>query len=124
MNPGKFEEQPMPLMVATSWFGICSSTSAFCTAARTPKSPQPGHQSGSTLPLRSAMVVSFGAAISVAIVCTLLDHNLVRGNGKRGASLELFFDCFDKVMRHKGFTIVLADVPVGHKAGFAAQVAG
>src|ERR1700748_2161769 len=98
MNPGKFEEHPMPLMVATSWLGICSSTSAFCTAASTPKSPQPGDQSGSTLPLRSAMVVSFGAAISVAIVCTLLDHNLVRWNGKRRAPVQLFFDCFDNVV--------------------------
>src|ERR1700739_1114258 len=56
MKPGKLDEQPMPLMVTPLWVGICSSTSAFSTAARTPKSPHPGHQSGSTLPFRSAIV--------------------------------------------------------------------
>src|SRR5271155_683623 len=114
----------MPLMVATSCFGICSSTSAFCTAASTPKSPQPGHQSGSTLPLRSAMVVSFGAAISVAIVFSLLDHNFVGGNGKGCAATQLLPYRLYNVVRHKGFAIVFADVSIGHKAGFAAQVAG
>ena len=54
----------------------------------------------------------------------LLDHNLVRGNGKRGAPAQLFFDCFHNVVGHKGFAIVLTDVSVGHKTGFAAQVAG
>src|SRR5580704_2977707 len=123
MKPGKFDEQPIPLIVATSCFGICNSTSAFCTAARTPKSPQPGHQSGSTLPLRSAMVVSFGAAISVAIF-SLLDHDLVHWDRKRCASAQLLFDCFHNVVGHKGFTVVLADVPIGHETRFAAQVAG
>src|SRR5258708_14970237 len=109
MKPGKLDEQPIPLTVATWWLGICSSTSAFCTAARTPKSPQPGHQSGSTLPLRSAMVVSFGAAISVAIFY-LLDHDLVHCDRKRCASVQLLFYCFDNVVGHKGIAIVFADV--------------
>src|SRR5580700_196418 len=71
MNPGKLDEQPMPLTVATWWFGICNSTSAFCTAASTPKSPQPGHQSGSTLPLRSAITIGFGAVILIVAMSYL-----------------------------------------------------
>ena len=53
-----------------------------------------------------------------------LDHNFVHGNGKGGSPLQLLFHCFHDVVRHKGFTVVFADVPISHKAGFAAQVAG
>src|ERR1700722_9285918 len=152
MKPGKFEEQPIPLMVATSWLGICNSTNAFCTAASTPKSPHPGHQSGSTLPLKSAIVVSFGATVSVAIVIspssglpivifspgkpllanlirhsnceTALDHDLVHRNGKGCTSTQLLPHRLHNVVGHKGFAIVFADVSIGHETGFAAQVAG
>src|SRR5215469_13377468 len=134
MKPGMLDEHPMPLIVATSCLGICNSTRAFCTAARTPKSPQPGHQSGSTLPFRSAITIGFGVITSVAILdapCGLLqnfvglyfcsNHNFVYRHGKIGLAGELFLDCFHDVMRHEGFTIVLANVTVGDKARFAAQ---
>src|ERR1700751_1918216 len=71
MKPGKFDEQPIPLMVTTLWFGICNSTSAFWTAASTPKSPHPGHQSGSTLPFKSAIATWLVAARAVAIFVLL-----------------------------------------------------
>src|SRR5579863_5759539 len=101
MKPGKLEEQPIPLMVTTSWLGICSSTRAFCTAARTPKSPQPGHQSGSTLPFRSAIVICLGVATSVAIYSFSLDHNFVSRNRKCRSPGQLFLDRLHNVVRHK-----------------------
>src|SRR5439155_12086938 len=52
----------MPLIVMTSWGRRPSSTSACFRAASTPKSPQPGHQSGSTFPFRSLTVTSGRAA--------------------------------------------------------------
>src|SRR5207248_10512427 len=105
MKAGKFEEHPMPLMVATSCFGICSSTSAFCTAARTPKSPHPGHQSGSTLPLRSAITICLGSTASVAMESSriskifrsqieLSNHNFVGRHGEICVAGELFLHCF------------------------------
>src|ERR1700756_5081476 len=71
MKPGKFDEQPIPLMVTTLWFGICNSTRAFWTAASTPKSPHPGHQSGSTLPFKSAIATWLVVARAVAIFVLL-----------------------------------------------------
>ena len=58
MNPGKFEEHPIPLIVITSWGCLSNSDKAFCIAVSTPKSPQPGHQSGSILPLYESRVTS------------------------------------------------------------------
>src|SRR2546426_11136905 len=66
MNPGRLEEQPMPLIVTTLWGETFISASTFCSEDRTPKSPQPGHQSGSTFPLKSAAVIGFGSS-TVAI---------------------------------------------------------
>ncbi len=76
----------MPLMVATSWFGICSSTSAFCTAASTPKSPQPGHQVWIDLALKVRHGGQFWSRYISRHRLSLLDHDLVRGNGKGRAS--------------------------------------
>src|SRR5260370_22841517 len=126
MTPGKFEEHPMPLMVATSCFGICSSTSAFCTAARTPKSPHPGHQSGSTLPFRSAITICLGSIASVAIESSLIflrffrfftfldsssffnlnfsNHDLVGRHRETRVAGELFFDRFHDVLGHEWFS--------------------
>src|SRR5207244_3481184 len=59
MNPGRLEEQPMPLIVTTLWGETFISASTFCSEDRTPKSPQPGHQSGSTFPLKSDAVSGF-----------------------------------------------------------------
>src|SRR6266478_3804160 len=124
MYPGKLEEHPMPLMVTTLWFGTRNSTSAFCTAASTPKSPHPGHQSGSTLPFKSAMVSCCVARCTLVAICvSSSDHNLVRGNREFCLAGELSLHGFDNVVRHERFAVVLADVPVRHKAGFAAQVA-
>src|SRR5215831_1762511 len=55
MNPGRFDEQPMPL-ITTTWCGLRpSSKSAACSADSTEKSPQPGHQSGWILPLNESL---------------------------------------------------------------------
>src|ERR1039458_7956285 len=125
MKPGKLDEQPMPLTVATWWLGICNSTSAFCTAASTPKSPQPGHQSGSTLPLRSAITIGLGAVILiVAIVDFSLNHHFVGWHGKGSRSGKLFAHRRNDVMRHEGLSVVLANMAVGHEARLAAQIAG
>src|SRR5439155_27151966 len=56
MKPGRLEEQPMPLMVTTLCGAMFISASTFSSEDKTPKSPQPGHQSGSTFPLKSAAV--------------------------------------------------------------------
>src|SRR5713101_5864771 len=122
MKPGKLDEQPMPLMVTTLWFGICSSTRAFWTAESTPKSPQPGHQSGSTLPLKSVIFSSTGGATPVAIFIFSSNHDFVRGNGKFRFPCELFLHRLDDMVRHERFAIVLANVAVRHVAGFAAQI--
>src|SRR6266853_5578187 len=124
MKPGKLDEQPIPLIVTTLWFGICSSTRAFCTAASTPKSPHPGHQSGSTLPFKSAIARCFGVSNAVAMSSSSSNHNFVRGNRELGIPGQLFLHRFDNVMRHEWFAIVFADVSVRYEAGFAAQVAG
>src|SRR5260370_3395287 len=130
MYPGKLEEHPIPLMVTTLWFGMRSSTRAFWTAASTPKSPHPGHQSGSTLPFISAMVNCWLArCVLVAICFSFSDHNLVHGHGQLclphqlRLPRQLFLHCFHNVVRHEGFAVVLANVAVWHKAGFASQVA-
>src|SRR5262245_48330891 len=63
MNPGKFDEQPMPETINRSFGCTPHFPAPCCTAFKTPKSPQPGHQSGSTGPL----YVSSGSSITVAI---------------------------------------------------------
>src|SRR5262249_15489623 len=92
-------------------------------AARTPKSPQPGHQSGSTLPFVSAIVSGRGLSTMDAICVSSSDHDFVLGNRKVRVPGELFFHRFDDVMRHEWFTVIFAYVAVGYKTGFAAQVA-
>src|SRR5258708_1984505 len=124
MYPGKLEEHPMPLMVTTLWFGMRSSTRAFWTAASTPKSPHPGHQSGSTLPFISAMVNCWLARCVLVAICVFSsDHNLVHGNGEFYVPGELLLHCLHDVMGHERLAVILADVPVRHEARFAAQVA-
>src|SRR5215475_8508442 len=137
MNPGKLDEQPMPLMVTTLWLGICSSTRAFSTAARTPKSPHPGHQSGSTLPFRSAIVTCHFGCRAVAMssspqefhqtnfVTPMSSHqDLVLRNRELRLAAQLLLHRLDNVMGHKWFPIVLSDVTVSYETGFTAQVAG
>src|SRR5215831_5519880 len=113
MKPGKLDEQPMPLMVTTLWLGICNSTRAFSTAASTPKSPHPGHQSGSTLPFRSAIVTCHWGARAVAMsssprqsnsVTQMCSHqDFMLRNRECRLATELFFYCVDDVVRHKRF---------------------
>ena len=47
-KPGRFDEQPMPETTSSSCGWISSSAQACNKAFSTPKSPQPGHQSGGT----------------------------------------------------------------------------
>src|SRR5215469_14567527 len=123
MNPGKLDEHPMPLIVTTLWFAICSSTSAFSTAASTPKSPHPGHQSGSTLPFKSAIVTCHWFAIAVAMVRRLLNKNFVLGYRHVGSATQLFPDCVDNVVGHEWLAIVLSDVAIRYETGLASQIA-
>src|ERR1700687_595805 len=46
------------------------------------------------------------------------------GYRQLGLATQLFLYCFDDVVRHERFPIVLSDIPVWHEAGFAAQVSG
>src|SRR6266849_1310683 len=144
MKPGKFDEQPIPLMVTTLWFGICNSTRAFWTAASTPKSPHPGHQSGSTLPFKSANATWLVSARAVAIFCSpqtsissntissnMISSNTISSNKdfvcrhrELGLATQLFLYSFDDVVGHERFPVILSDVPVRYEAGFAAQVTG
>src|SRR5215467_2566514 len=132
MNPGKLEEHPMPLIVTTLWFAICSSTSAFSTAASTPKSPHPGHQSGSTLPLRSDRVTCLGVSSAVAICSSpqptispnhFSNQDFMRRNRKLGLAGQLLLYCFDDVMRHERLPIVFSNVSLGYETGLTAKVA-
>src|SRR5258708_27016884 len=133
-KPGKFDEQPIPLMVTTLWFGICNSTRAFWTAASTPKSPHPGHQSGSTLPFKSARATWLVDARAVAICCSpqtrissnqissnqfSSNQNFVCGHGELGLAAELLLYCFYDVMGHERFPILLSDISVRYKARLA-----
>src|SRR5215469_2723904 len=136
MKPGKLDEQPMPLIVTTLWFGICNSTRAFSTAASTPKSPHPGHQSGSTLPFRSAIVTCHWGARTVAMSSSprreshhfirtqaCLHQDFVLRNRKRSLATQLFLHSVDDVVRHKWLSIVLSDMAVSYETGLAAKVA-
>src|SRR5215469_8282171 len=133
MNPGKLDEHPMPLIVTTLWFAICSSTNAFSTAASTPKSPHPGHQSGSTFPFRSESVTCLGVSSAVAIGCSpqrkispnhFSHQDFMGRNAKLGFAGQLLLYCFDDVMRHERLPIVFSNVSLRHKTGLTAQVAG
>src|SRR5919202_669001 len=87
MYPGRLDEQPMPLMVMTSCGCSPSSASACLSACRTPKSPQPGHQSGSAWPLKS-LTVSAGCVEEVTVSISVIivevpqasDQHLVDGD--------------------------------------------
>src|SRR6266852_4242577 len=93
-------------------------------AESTPKSPHPGHQSGLTLPFRSASVGGLLRCAVVAIYVTSSNHDLVHGDREFRFPRELFFHCFHNVVWHERLAIVFADVAVWHKAGFAAEITG
>src|SRR5260370_4048054 len=124
MYRGKLEAPPIPMMVQQLWFGLPSATRALWQAASPPKSPHPGHQSGSTLPFISAMVNCWLARCVLVAICVFSsDHNLVHGNGEFYVPGELLLHCLHDVMGHERLAVILADVPVRHEARFAAQVA-
>src|SRR5215470_15031659 len=79
MKPGRFDEQPIPEMISTSWGAMRSSTIASLIDFSTPKSPHPGHQSGWTSASRS-LSVSSAVAMVVLPFLRLPD---VRGRGHR-----------------------------------------
>jgi len=113
--PGKFEEQPIPLTVRISWGLSPSSEQAFCRQLRTPKSPQPGHQSGSTFPLKSFGFISTGSWTAVSTDMSLtssLNHDLLSGDKVVRLAGQLLQNTGYDVMRHEGLSIVLADMPV------------
>src|SRR5258708_31927417 len=90
MYPGRFDEQPIPL-ITIAWCGRTPNSESACfSAVRTPKSPHPGHQSGSALPLKSLIVsgrplvppsptlAGFAvSSIAVSLIKFSLNHNLV-----------------------------------------------
>src|SRR5215469_10489280 len=101
----------MPLIVTTLWGWICKSTRAFSNAARTPKSPHPGHQSGSTLPLTSGRVTCFKMGAWVAMSAPS-DHDFVHRDRQRCPPRYLFLHSFNDVMRHEWFAVVFPDVAI------------
>src|SRR6266498_266971 len=111
----------MPLTVKTSCGYSPSSAIACFRACRTPKSPQPGHQSGSAWPLRS-LTVSAGRSVISTIISSSLDEDLVRWHVLRGVTGQNRLYTIDNVVRHERFTIVFADMSSSLEACFRAQI--
>src|SRR4051812_21454663 len=107
----------MPLTVSTSCGYSPSSAIACFSACSTPKSPQPGHQSGSLCPLKSLTVSGARSSIETSIVIPL-HQDLVRGHVLTGGASKDRFHAVDDVMRHERLSVVLADVTFGLKARF------
>src|SRR5438552_5576372 len=97
MYPGRFDEQPIPLMVKTSCGWSPSSATAVLRALSTPKSPQPGHQSGSALPLKSLTDsgARFGFA-STAVLASLTAGSAI-GSSVGGDTMKV---------SPKGYTLI------------------
>src|SRR5258708_687475 len=126
MYPGRLEEQPIPLMVRTSCGKRPSSATAVLSALRTPKSPQPGHQSGSALPLKSLALsvgrrglVASGMVDSVCIsaIASSSDPDLVHRHVLVRLAGEDLLHPIRHVVRQEGLAVVFADVRVGRDAG-------
>src|SRR5919197_5070310 len=111
------------------------STSACFNAVRTPKSPQPGHQSGSTLPLKSLTVIGarptwspllFDILTSRSTVSTLIVHSLDHDFMDRDIFLRCAgqnrFDTVHDMMRHEGLAVVFPNMAVSSDAGFEPQI--
>src|SRR3712207_3861743 len=97
-----------------------SSAMACFSACSTPKSPQPGHQSGSAWPLKSLTLSAGRSSISNSIVVGTSDQDLVGRDVLRGAAQD-GLDAVDDVVRHERLAVVFADVRVGGIAGLGAQ---
>src|SRR6266480_2542942 len=122
-------------MVRTSCGRSPSSATAVFSAFRTPKSPQPGHQSGSTLPLKSLTVTRglaggcwpvFEILASISTVSTLIVHSLNHDFMDRYIFLRCarqnLFNAIDNMMRHKRLAIIFPNMAVGDDAGFGPQI--
>ena len=53
----------------------------------------------------------------------VLNHDFVRWYGEISLACKLFFHCFDDMVGQEWLAIILSNVSVGYKAGFAAQIA-
>src|SRR2546423_26685 len=101
----------MPLTVSTSCGCSPSSESAIFSAVKTPKSPHPGHQSGSALPLNSFTgndgrlgLRSTGMEVSTrsSPICRPpLDPDLVNRDVLARLAGEDFLDAVDDVVRQE-----------------------
>src|SRR5262252_5648683 len=114
----------MPLIVSTSCGYRPNSTIACLIECSTPKSPHPGHQSGSACPFRS-LTVSAGRSRSISrTMCGRpLDQDLVPWHVAGGFFGQNRLHAIHDVVRHEGLAVVLANVSVGDKACFRTQVA-
>src|SRR3989442_9219308 len=124
--PGRFDEQPIPLTVSTSYGCSDSSAIACFSAASTPKSPHPGHQSGSTLPLRSLTVTLARSVLrgaSTMAMAVSLNLDLVHGHVEFRRALQDGRDAIDDVVRHERLAVVFADVTVGGEARLRSEIA-
>src|SRR5438132_10636196 len=119
-------------MVRTSCGRSPSSATAVFSAFSTPKSTQPGHQSGSALPLKSLTDSGarrgfvFGTSLvsitGSAIIALPSSHDLVNRDVLLLAR-ERLADALHDGVGHEGLAVVLPDVRVGDDAGLRPQVA-
>src|SRR5437879_2100095 len=113
----------MPLTVRTLWGSSPASTIACFRAASTPKSPQPGHQSGSTLPFRSLIVTLTRSVSTTVAIVVSLNLNLVHGHVEFRGACQDRLDAVRDVVGHERLAVVLPDVTGGGEAGLRSQIA-
>src|SRR2546421_5724322 len=108
-------------MVSTSWGRRPNSEIADLSALSTPKSPQPGHQSGSALPLNSltgsgARLGRLTSAVLVSVIAgsaievSPSDPDLVYRDVLLRLAREHLPHALDHVMGKERLAVVLADV--------------
>src|SRR5712692_4288587 len=120
-------------MVSTSCGRSPSSATADLSALSTPKSPQPGHQSGSALPLNS--LTGSGARLGFLTSAVLVsvtpgsaigdppsDPDLVHRDVLLGLAREHLPDALHHVVGQERLAVVLAAVGVRHPARLRAKV--
>src|SRR6267143_2337756 len=105
-------------MVRSSCGRRPSSATAVLSAFRTPKSPQPGHQSGSALPLKS-LARSTGRrgrvkswvveSICISVMVSSSDADLVNRHVLPGCAGEDLLHAIRHVVGQERLAVVLAD---------------
>src|SRR5438132_10742442 len=117
-------------MVRTSCGRRPSSATAVLSAFGTPKAPQPGHQSGSALPLKSLTVSGWrrGLVAMVDSVCSSpiefsSDPDFVDRHVLLRLAGEDLLHAVGDVVRQERLAVVLADVRVGRDAGLGSEIA-